>query len=855
MSNKTFFWNVRGLNDPDKHPLFVNWLTTSKVCFGALLETHIKEPQLAYVMNKTCRDWSYTSNHASDHDGRIVIIWKHPVNVTPLHQTRQSLTCEITIGRQQKFVYTAIYAANTYAERLPLWVDLLQQQQTLSLDASPWIVGGDFNQIIHCSEHSLPTINSFDTPMVELRDIFSDLGIFDIRYNGPRFTWSNKCPSSPIAKKLDRVLVNHQWIASFPNSQAFFNPPEFSDHSPAILDLAVALPTSGTKPFKFFNYLTKHPLFYQTVHAAWNQAGGIAWDLSHLCVKLKIIKRDLKNLNKDNFSNIQDRVRDANSLLKIAQVNSLNDPSSENFKEEKELHDRWEFLRTIEESYFRQRSRINWLREGDHNTSFFHRLTQVRNSINSIRSFCLSTGEIITDPIQMGTLAVNHFQNLLAPQNQSTVPISPTWIHGLTDFRCANEYSYYMALFPTAEEIKSTLFKLNKNKSPGPDGLTSGFFKETWQILGAELIRSIQTFFVSGFLPPAANSTILTLVPKRIGASAITDYRPISCCNTIYKIISKLLLKRLKPILPTLILPNQTAFVQGRLLVENTILASEIIHGYHKDRGPKRITLKVDIEKAFDTVNWDFIFNLLQGLDIPHPYLAWLFPCVTSPSFMIGFNGTVQGYFKSTRGLRQGDPLSPYLFVMVMNCLSMLLDKGAAEGEFGYHHHCRDSKLTHLCFADDLLIFCDGSLQSVKNVLQILRNFTLLSGLSVNISKTSFFTCGLSSQEIAQITAETGLTADSLPVRYLGIPLCTKKLSMANCEPLIQQVKNRVNSWSAKSLSFAGRLLLINTVIAGISNFWCSTFTIPKQCIKIINSLSVELTFGGDQRKAITQLG
>lgn len=125
----------------------------------------------------------------------------------------------------------------------------------------------------------------------------------------------------------------------------------------------------------------------------------------------------------------------------------------------------------------------------------------------------------------------------------------------------------------------------------------------------------------------------------------------------------------------------------------------------------------------------------------------------------------------------------------------------------------------------------------MKNILQVLHQFSLVSGLSVSIAKTSFFTCGLSPSEVDQITSETGLTKDVLPVRYLRIPLCTKNLSLANCESLIQQVKRKVNSWTARSLSFAGRLLLINTVIAGISNFWCATFTIPKSCIKLINSL------------------
>lgn len=168
---------------------------------------------------------------------------------------------------------------------------------------------------------------------------------------------------------------------------------------------------------------------------------------------------------------------------------------------------------------------------------------------------------------------------------------------------CPIDIASSMVCLPTPETIQQILFKLNAKKSPGPDGLISRFYKAAWPILGAEVIRGIQMFFATGRLPYARNSIIHTLVLNHSGSSSISDYRPISCCNTLYKVISKILVKRLKPILPTLILSNQTAFVRGRLLVENTILASEIVHGYHRDKGPKMITIKVDIGKAFDTIN------------------------------------------------------------------------------------------------------------------------------------------------------------------------------------------------------------------------------------------------------------
>ncbi|KAG2329513.1 hypothetical protein Bca52824_000693 [Brassica carinata] len=262
--------------------------------FGDFLETHIKEMQLNHVMSKVCRDWSYTSNHISDPDGRIVIIWKAPATVTTLNQSRQSLTCEITIAGAHRFTFTAIYASNLAADRADLWVDLLNVQQLLQLDVNPWVVGGDFHQIHHFAEHSNPLVNYINPPKTDFSNTLTQLGLFDLCYSGPCFTWSNKSPTNSIAKKLDCLLVNQPWIASYPHSLASFLSPEISDHCPNVLDLAVDLPRAGTKPFKFFYYLTKHPDFCQLVRTGWNQCGGAGLDLSHLCWKLKQIKRMLK---------------------------------------------------------------------------------------------------------------------------------------------------------------------------------------------------------------------------------------------------------------------------------------------------------------------------------------------------------------------------------------------------------------------------------------------------------------------------------------------------------------------------------------------------------------------------------
>ena len=384
MSVKLFFWNVRGLNDPDKHIPFVRWLSSQRPLFGALLETHIKEPFLNPILTKLCPGWKHLSNHNSDPDGRIIMIWKDPLDVIILSQSRQCVTCMISIPNQALIYYSAIYASNESDERVELWNELLQTHSALDLDSKNWVVGGDLNQILFPVEHSNPTVDHMDNLMCQLQDCFLQAGLFDLRYLVPCHTWTNNQPECPIAKKLDRMLVNNNTISYYPHAVASFLPPDLSDHSPCLLILALHLPKAGTYPYKFPNYLTKHPGFAQFFQNAWIHAGSICHTLAQLCWKLKQIKSDLKSLNRENYSMIQERVIETHSLLQLAQVQALQYPTSENFQQEKDLHHKWNFLREIEEMYFRQKSRINWLREGDLNTLFFHRICHVRSSYNAI---------------------------------------------------------------------------------------------------------------------------------------------------------------------------------------------------------------------------------------------------------------------------------------------------------------------------------------------------------------------------------------------------------------------------------------------------------------------------------------
>jgi len=201
MSVKLFFWNVRGLNDPDKYRPFNYWLHIHRPLFGAILETHIKETSLSSLMSKVCNGWNYSSNHAADEDGRIILIWKAPLTVQIVHQSRQSMTCILTLPAQQPIYYTAVYASNLSAERVDLWVELLHLHGSLDLDNNNWMIGGDFNQIMYPAEHSSSAVVVPDNQMYQFQDCMLQTGLFDLRYNGPSHSWTNKQPSDPIGKK------------------------------------------------------------------------------------------------------------------------------------------------------------------------------------------------------------------------------------------------------------------------------------------------------------------------------------------------------------------------------------------------------------------------------------------------------------------------------------------------------------------------------------------------------------------------------------------------------------------------------------------------------------------------------
>lgn len=364
-----------------------------------------------------------------------------------------------------------------------------------------------------------------------------------------------------------------------------------------------------------------------------------------LSKKMKNLKPLIRKMGKDQLGNLSKRAKEAHDTLCEKQKHTLTNPSSNSIQEEAQAYEKWLHVAELEEDYLKQKSKLYWLEVGDQNNRSFHSSIKSRQAQNAIHEIICSDGIIMKSHMEIKKEAERFFTEFL---NQSHVSYQGTTVEELRElfeFRCDPVDCNMLEKDVTEEEIRKVLFAMPAYKSPGPDGYPCEFLNTAWHIVGRDFVVVIQSVFRYGFLPKGVNSTILALVPKKTDSMEIKDFRPIACCNVLYKVVSKILANRLKEILLRIITQNQSAFVKGRLLMENVLLASELVKDYHKEDVSPRCLMKIDISKAFDSVQWEFVLKSLEALGFPERFIHWVRLCITTPSFSVQVNGDLTGYF------------------------------------------------------------------------------------------------------------------------------------------------------------------------------------------------------------------
>ncbi|PWA88350.1 hypothetical protein CTI12_AA119100 [Artemisia annua] len=389
-----------------------------------------------------------------------------------------------------------------------------------------------------------------------------------------------------------------------------------------------------------------------------------------------------------------------------------------------------------------------------------------------------NSDEWIEDRDDLNDLIRNHFASIYSSSGARDID------DVLSSVQCAVTDNINLSLEAHVidVEISRAIKQLGAYKALGEDGYPGLFFQKYWSIVGASVSNVVRQFFISGVMLPLLNKTLVVLILKIANPEKIGHFRPISLCKFVYHVISKIMANRLMPFMHQIISPQQSAFITGRLIQDSMIVANEAFHYIRgKKNGDQRLmVLKLDLNKAFDRVEWDFLIATLKKMGFGEKWCDWIFSCISSYEFEFLINGDSIGSIRPFRGIRQGDPLSPHLFIN-FSCISsyefeFLINgdsigsirpfRGIRQGDPLSPHlfiifadvllsmvlnSLRNSALTgikmartcpvisHVFFADDSLFFLKANVHECKTLVDILDRYCKASGQSINFTKSAAF--------------------------------------------------------------------------------------------------------------------
>jgi hypothetical protein len=381
------------------------------------------------------------------------------------------------------------------------------------------------------------------------------------------------------------------------------------------------------------------------------------------------------------------------------------------------------------------------------------------------------------------------------------------------------------------DEIDDLVSELPSDKAPGPDGFNGLFVKTCWPIIKYDFYNLCQEFWEGKVNLQSINDAFITLIPKVHSPETPSDYRPISLLNICLKLLTKLLANRLQMKILDPVHVNQYGFLKIRSIQDCVAWAYEYIHQC-KQSGQEVVILKLDFAKAFDMIEHQAILNILKCWGFDDRWLGWVHSIFSTGFSSVLLNGVPGKKFPCRRGVRQGDPFSPILFVAGADLLQSMVNKLVEEGRLTPPLPIPDTKFPIVQYADDTLLImraCPLQLQALKELLDI---FASATGLRVNYAKSCLMPVNIDDQSLSHLANTFGCDVGSLPFTYLGLPLGTTRPSIQDLTPIVDQLERRLNA-SARFLDYGGRLQLVNSVLSTLPNHYLCSLKVHKSIIKI----------------------
>ncbi|WMV33011.1 hypothetical protein MTR67_026396 [Solanum verrucosum] len=542
-----------------------------------------------------------------------------------------------------------------------------------------WVLGGDLNvcrfdyEKFNCHRRTRAMENFSETIL--------DLGLMDLPLRGAQYTWS-RGTGLLQASRIDRFLISSEWNDTFKTIKQ------------------VALPRAEG--------------FLDSVKNWWSSYEVEGNPDFVLVQKLKYLKKDISTWNKEVFGKLEEQRSQAlNDLTNLEQSSEGRILSEAENAQMINLQTHLEQLAKIEEVSWRQKSRCLWLKDGDRNTKYFQSVANANRRYNCIDKLKIAE-HVIEDKREIKEEILSYYQHLYT-ENEPWRPLAR--FENLA--RISEAESTWLEREFEEEEIFSVIKSCALDKAPGPDGFTMAFFQHAWEIIKYEIIKALRHYHQHCHMVKSVNATFISLIPKKKRAIELRDYRPISLISSIYKITSKLLANRLKTVIGKLVSGSQNAFVRGSEISDATLIANEALDWKIKS-GEPGLLVKLDIEKAFDKVSWSYLLTILRQMGFGERWIRWMKFSITTVKYSILVNRSPVGFFPPQRGIRQGDPISPFLFILAMEGLSKMIQQASSLHWIEPFKIGRDptsqANVSHLLYADDTLIFCGAERSQVMQL-------------------------------------------------------------------------------------------------------------------------------------------
>lgn len=822
-----FSWNIRGAGAKIKRRTLRRILNLHDPWVTFIQETKLELLTPKLVKSLWNRDdVEFCFSPSQGNSGGLITLWRNShIRISSFRNERNWIAIEgILILENFHCTMINIYNSCDPTTRENTWKEIVD---FCSASHHPCLIAGDFNETLTPGDRGSMVIDHSSS--AHFHSFISNLHLIEIQPSEGWFTWFRGASMS----KLDRFLVQSDWITKFPLIHTSILKRSISDHCPIILKSREI--KWGPRPFRFQDVWLSHRGCLETVKKVWRNSDGMM-----IMDKFKKVKNELKEWNSQVFGNINERIATLES-----EIQQWDNVANTRLLTEEEVKIRasiqlelWSWLKK-QEVYWAQNSRVQWLKDGDKNTKFFHTYASLRRNRNNISSLEVD-GRKLSNPDEIRGEAVDYFSNLFQ-EDETNRPIFQN-----LDFRKLNASQASELITPFSHmEIDQAVASCNPTKSPGPDGFNFSFIKAAWEVIKTDVYEIIQKFWEKGDLPKGCNVAFIALIPKISCPEGFKDFRPISMVGCIYKIIAKILAGRLKKVMGFLVGPHQSSFIEGRQILDSVLIAGELIESCKKSK-KAAVLLKLDFHKAFDSVSWPFLTWTLEKMGFPPRWISWITSCVTSAAASILVNGTPSMPFKLQRGLRQGDPLSPFLFVFAAEVMNLMIKKAVSLNLWtGIDASKNGPILTHLQFADDTLIFASPDHQSLQNIKMVLILFQLTSGLNINFHKSEILGIHVPDPSLRDLARVLQCKVGHLPMNYLGLPIGGNTSRLACWDPLLDRMNRKLSSWKSKLLSIGGRLTLIKASLSNLPIYFMSLYPIPQGVIDKIISIQRRFLWNG----------